>query len=695
MVNNPLVSLIIRTKDRIHLLKKALYSVSRQTYRPIEVVLINDGGCDLPEEKIRHMLQDIPLQYVKLDQNRGRAAAGNIGLDNSKGQYIGFLDDDDSLLSDHVATLIDYLIQNRNLIAYSDCEMVEYEYDKEKGFIEKDTYIPYSEDFSYEMLLLANYIPLNCLLFHSSLKSIMHFDETFDLYEDWDMLICLAEFHPFFHIKRVTARCNLNLEKQIVTEGRLHHDAFRKIAEKHMSRITPDVLFRNWQFIVRSREISRKLRKLRLDVQSMEYMIKEKQTTIREREQTIEKQKKTIRQQERKNYEKQVIIEQREGEITKRHEEILGLKMDIGKIQNSLGWHLLESARKGIEHILPVHTKRRYYHDLIMKSIKVLHTHGPKALYYKGKRKLITKKYTHRRTKSEVILRQQKRIDKVDIIIPVFNAYRDLVECLKSVLKTINPERHRLIIVDDNSSDERVSDYLGQLGGQVIRLSNERNIGFAGTVNRGMHYSGRDVIILNSDTIVTHGWVEKMARALYSQPNIATVTPFSNNATICSVPKFCENNPVPKGFTIESFGHFIEHISTRCYPEIPTGVGFCMFIKRAVIKEIGFFDEQNFRGGYGEENDFCWKAKKIGYKHILDDSTYIYHKGGASFTHGVKIARELEAMNIMEKLHPDYIAQVQNFIQKNPLKSTHDYLFFRMNLESKKCECTVPVSVKK
>jgi hypothetical protein len=125
------------------------------------------------------------------------------------------------------------------------------------------------------------------------------------------------------------------------------------------------------------------------------------------------------------------------------------------------------------------------------------------------------------------------------------------------------------------------------------------------------------------------------------------------------------------------------------YPEIPTGVGFCMFIKRKILQETGLFDEHNFKIGYGEENDFCWKAKKRGYKHILDDATYIYHKGGASFTHGIKIARELEALNVMEKLHPDYIAHVQQFLQENPLKSVHEYLSFRMSLHQRECELEI------
>lgn len=185
---------------------------------------------------------------------------------------------------------------------------------------------------------------------------------------------------------------------------------------------------------------------------------------------------------------------------------------------------------------------------------------------------------------------------------------------------------------------------------------------------------------MNSDTIVNRNWLDKLQRAAYSSPDVATVTPFSNNATICSIPNFLENNQIPANFEIQSFGEFIENVSLRYYPEIPTAIGFCMYIKRTVIQQVGFFDEKNFGKGYGEENDFCMRAIRMGYKNILDDSTFIYHKGGESFSMSEKIKLEQKGVDIVDAIHPEYLPLVYKFINENPLRPIHDYINLRLSL---------------
>ena len=109
-VENPLVSIIVRTKDRPKLLRNALKSIAAQNYRPIEVVLVNDGGCDLPPEDLKGVLGDVDLNYIRLEHNTGRAHAGNVGIENSKGEFIGFLDDDDELYPEHLEILTDRMV---------------------------------------------------------------------------------------------------------------------------------------------------------------------------------------------------------------------------------------------------------------------------------------------------------------------------------------------------------------------------------------------------------------------------------------------------------------------------------------------------------------------------------------------------------------------------------------------------------
>ncbi len=220
----------------------------------------------------------------------------------------------------------------------------------------------------------------------------------------------------------------------------------------------------------------------------------------------------------------------------------------------------------------------------------------------------------------------------IDIIIPVYNALSDLKVCVSSIVAHTDLGIHRVILVDDKSPDENVLPYLKSVEGNgIIVLANETNLGFSGTVNRGMSFSDRDVILLNSDTVVTAGWVEKLAACAYSDAAIATATPFSNNATLCSIPEFCAENKVPYGLSIDEYAGVIQRASMKKYPRITVAVGFCMFIKREVISAVGLFDAETFRRGYGEENDFCWRAQQLGFYHALCDDTYIYHSGSVSF----------------------------------------------------------------
>jgi glycosyltransferase involved in cell wall biosynthesis len=128
---NPLVSIIVRTKDRPQLLKKAIKSIAAQTYRPIEVVLVNDGGCGLDIEEIKGLLCDIALNYVSLEKNTGRAHAGNVGIENANGEYIGFLDDDDEYYPEHLETLVFFPERSAYKVVYTAVEMVEKTFNKD------------------------------------------------------------------------------------------------------------------------------------------------------------------------------------------------------------------------------------------------------------------------------------------------------------------------------------------------------------------------------------------------------------------------------------------------------------------------------------------------------------------------------------------------------------------------------------
>lgn len=256
----------------------------------------------------------------------------------------------------------------------------------------------------------------------------------------------------------------------------------------------------------------------------------------------------------------------------------------------------------------------------------------------------------------------------VDIIIPIYNAFEKLQRCLQSVYCHTDLTENRLILIDDKSSDMRVAPYLdSQASDNINVIHNDTNRGFSTNINLGMKQSeDRDVILLNSDTVVTKHWVEKIEKCAYSDNSIGTVTPLSNNATLCSVPDFFEENLLPEGIDIDQMAAIVESCSLKKYPKITVANGFCMYIKREVIDTIGGFDAETFGRGYGEENDFCNRASQAGYIHVMCDDTYIYHSGTQSFSSEEKMTYIKEHERILYKRYPKQMRKNAIYCKINP-----------------------------
>lgn len=281
----------------------------------------------------------------------------------------------------------------------------------------------------------------------------------------------------------------------------------------------------------------------------------------------------------------------------------------------------------------------------------------------------------------------------IDIIVPVYNAYEFTEECIKSIIKHTDLNKHSLVLINDKSPDEKILPMLKKYQQEnedknIVVLDNEENMGFVRTVNRGMQYSENDVILLNSDTEVTKNWIEKIQECAYSNKYIATVTPLTNNGTICSVPNFGIDNELPSNMTLDEYNEMIEKSSKNRYPELTTGNGFCMYIKREVIQELGLFDAKTFGKGYGEENDFCYRALDHGYTNVLCDNTFIYHKGTQSFKKEnmtqSRAALIDEHMNLLRKKHPIYVQKTDNFIANNPIRDIQENVNLNIMLHNKK-----------
>ena len=221
---------------------------------------------------------------------------------------------------------------------------------------------------------------------------------------------------------------------------------------------------------------------------------------------------------------------------------------------------------------------------------------------------------TIQKTKNGV--KKMKHDKKVDIIIPVYNAFEYTKKCIETVIANTDLSNHTLVLVNDKSPDEKILPMLKKFEAEnsnlnICVIDNEENCGFVKSVNIGMSYSKNDVVLLNSDTEVSKNWLDKMIKTAYLRENIATVTPLSNNATLASVPNFLDENDIPEFVDFETYAQDIEDCSLELFPEIPTAHGFCMYMKREALERVGLFDDVTFGKGYGEENDFSYRAMDI------------------------------------------------------------------------------------
>ena len=269
------------------------------------------------------------------------------------------------------------------------------------------------------------------------------------------------------------------------------------------------------------------------------------------------------------------------------------------------------------------------------------------------------------------------KIRPIDIIIPVFNAFEETKQCIDSVMKNTADVPHRLIIFNDSSTDKRVKGEFSKYrndNNNIFYYENKENLGFIKTVNKGFSLSKiNDVVILNSDTIVTKHWLSEMIKSVENSHKVATCMPISNESTIYSIQRYTKINLL-ENFSIDEIGHVLYKYGLRLNLEIPVGVGFCLYITRDSLNEIGFFDEI-FGKGYGEENDFCMKASQKGYRHILCDSAFVYHKGHVSMKEAGILKKDkddtlLSNEKLLNERYPDYLPRIHKFLDQNiPLLS--------------------------
>jgi GT2 family glycosyltransferase len=258
----------------------------------------------------------------------------------------------------------------------------------------------------------------------------------------------------------------------------------------------------------------------------------------------------------------------------------------------------------------------------------------------------------------------------IDVVVPVYRGYDDTLACIHSILASGNTTAYELVIVNDCSPEPDLVVALEAIAAHgLIRLvRNRANQGFVRSATAAMaRHPERDVILLNSDTIVYGNWIDRLRAHRLEKGKIGTITPWSNNATLLSYPLAFANNDVDLEIGFAELDRLAASELAGAACDIPTGVGFCIYINRECLDDIGTFNSQAFGRGYGEENDLCQRAAARGWRNIAACDVFVRHTGEVSFQQEAAEAKRSAAAALL-KLHPSYMQLIASFMRADPLR---------------------------
>lgn len=335
---------------------------------------------------------------------------------------------------------------------------------------------------------------------------------------------------------------------------------------------------------------------------------------------------------------------------------------------------------------ISLHTKRKL-RDLLFKTFGKWFEHHPAYQQWRGHQNVVwqeteklRQRYKHARHpkapkehdwyKIALLHKAQPPHEEplIDVIIPVYKGYDETLRSIYNAVTAPNRIMAEIIVINDCSPDKQLTRMLKRLAsmGLFTYLENQKNLGFVQTVNRGFAlHPSRDLIILNADCVVYGNYADRLHEVAKSRPKVATVTPLTNNGELCSYPLQWHDNSWRNEQSDAELDGLCYRVNGAQSVEVPTGVGFCMYISRECMNVIGPFDAEQFGRGYGEENDFCLRAQAAGYVNLMAGGVFARHVGGSSFQ-SEKNKRVANAIRKLDKLHPGYRDMIEQWRANDP-----------------------------
>jgi glycosyltransferase involved in cell wall biosynthesis len=656
MNDNPSVTIIVRTKDRPKLLKRAIQSIASQTYRPIEVVLVNDGGCDLDIEQLGTVLGDVQFNYIRLEKNTGRAHAANIGIENAAGTYIGFLDDDDELYPHHVSTLVAFLDQSDYKIAYADTEMIFKEFSAEEGrFIEVDKVV-FSSDFVYRNLLFGNFIPFNSLcLSRDIVQSAGGFDESLELYEDWDFLIRIGKENSFCHLPVITSIYNQwskTLQINLANDDYVR-EMHLKVIEKHREKISARFISEMQQeAIKRNSDVRNSLRSCHLRIQNLEAACNDG-GRLRELETLLEQKNLLINNLESLLAEKTSHIRDIDSAIEKKDVHIWNIEsllrersVQLESIYAGHAWKILKKYFAARDALLPAGSRRRHIVKKMFQRI-LSNSRSPREARA-GDTYDVYSQWRERNEPKDDELDRQRATDfeyspKISILVPTFNTPDTfLVEMVESVVNQTY-RNWELCIADGGSELPSVKEILGKYSERDSRIKIkflDQNKGISLNSNEALSLASGDyVTLLDHDDILPANALFEVVKAINQDPTADLI--YSDEDKISEDGK----------------RRFEPHFKPDWSPDLLRSYNYITHLavfKRELLGGIGGFRE-DFEGS--QDYDLILRATERSTQ-IVHIPKILYHWRVSANSAAGNVAAKRYALNCAKKALQEHLARI-------------------------------------
>ena len=260
-------------------------------------------------------------------------------------------------------------------------------------------------------------------------------------------------------------------------------------------------------------------------------------------------------------------------------------------------------------------------------------------------------------------------ISIVDLIIPVYKGLAETKACLNSIMasQSANRTQMHIVVVNDASPDEALCAFLRSeaAAGHITLLERPFNVGFVGAINTGLAATSHDVVLLNADTLVANNWLDRLQETAHSDQTIGTVTPLSNNAELLSFPEPMQAGLMPTLKDTQQLDALFAQEGVDSIMTIPTGVGFCWYIKRTVLDAHPELNEQLIDRGYGEETEFCLQTSVKGWRHVAATNVFVAHQGGVSFGSTKNALARANNAQVMARF-PEHRQDYDLFLSKKP-----------------------------